>query len=72
MGKQYMSWIDIDDAVSAIYQAITNDTLQGPVNVVAPHPVTNKDLPKCWVKFCTALLLFLFPPLACAFIWFNG
>jgi len=42
-GKQYMSWIDIDDAVAAIYHAITNQSLQGAVNAVAPHPVTNKE-----------------------------
>lgn len=43
-GRQYMSWISIDDAVGAIYQAIMDETLAGPVNVVAPNPVTNREL----------------------------
>jgi uncharacterized protein (TIGR01777 family) len=45
-GRQYMSWIAIDDVVGAIHHAITCDTLNGPVNVVAPNPVTNRDFTK--------------------------
>lgn len=42
-GRQYMSWIAIDDLMSAIRFALENDTLAGPVNAVAPEPVTNRD-----------------------------
>ncbi len=42
-GQQYMSWIDLDDAVAAIYWMLSARTLSGPVNVVAPHPVRNAD-----------------------------
>lgn len=42
-GRQYWSWIALDDAVSAIHHALTTDTLRGPVNVVSPHPVTNRE-----------------------------
>lgn len=42
-GKQYMSWIGIDDLVGAIAHALTTDTLHGPVNAVAPRPVTNAE-----------------------------
>ncbi len=42
-GKQYMSWIALDDAVRAVHHALVTDTLEGPVNAVAPHPVTNRD-----------------------------
>jgi uncharacterized protein len=45
-GRQYMSWIGIDDVVGAIHHAITCDALNGPVNVVAPNPVTNRDFTK--------------------------
>jgi len=45
-GQQYMSWIAIDDAVGAIEHALTNNTLRGPVNVVAPNSVTNHDFTK--------------------------
>lgn len=41
-GRQYMSWIDIADLVMAIQFAIENERLSGPVNAVAPEPVTNR------------------------------
>ena len=41
-GTQYMSWISIDDAVGAILHAIDVAALEGPVNVTAPNPVTNR------------------------------
>ena len=40
-GKQWMSWIALNDLVSLIEFAITNTVLSGPVNAVAPNPVTN-------------------------------
>ena len=45
-GRQWISWIAIDDAVGAIYHALTTDSLRGPVNTVAPNPVTNRDFTK--------------------------
>jgi hypothetical protein len=40
-GTQYMSWIAIDDVASAFLHLVERDDLSGPVNVVAPEPVTN-------------------------------
>jgi uncharacterized protein (TIGR01777 family) len=45
-GRQYMSWIAIDDVVGAILHAITDEALNGPVNAVAPNPVTNREFTK--------------------------
>lgn len=42
-GRQYMSWIELGDLVSAIEFCIENDAIRGPVNGVAPEPVTNRD-----------------------------
>ena len=42
-GLQYMSWIALDDVVRAVEHAILTDSLSGPVNAVAPHPVTNRE-----------------------------
>ena len=42
-GKQWMSWIALDDEVGAIRFAIENETVSGPVNLVAPNPVTNAE-----------------------------
>lgn len=45
-GRQFWSWIALDDLVGAIHHAITHDELSGPVNAVAPDPVTNHDFTK--------------------------
>jgi uncharacterized protein len=42
-GKQYMSWITLDDALGAIHHALNTEALQGPVNVVAPQAATNQE-----------------------------
>jgi uncharacterized protein (TIGR01777 family) len=42
-GEQWMSWVALPDAVAAIRFALEHDELSGPVNVVAPHPVTNAE-----------------------------
>jgi len=42
-GQQGMSWIHIDDLVALIQEAATNPAYAGPVNAVAPYPVTNES-----------------------------
>jgi hypothetical protein len=42
-GGQFVSWITLDDAVGAVQHALVTESLIGPVNVVAPGPVTNDD-----------------------------
>jgi uncharacterized protein (TIGR01777 family) len=42
-GRQWMSWIDIQDMVGAIHHILKNDLIQGPVNMVAPKPVRNAE-----------------------------
>lgn len=43
-GRQYVSWIGLEDAVAALIYAVENDALRGPVNLTAPQPVTNAEL----------------------------
>ncbi len=43
-GRQVMSWIHLDDLVGAIEHALGSGDLNGPVNAVAPRPVTNREL----------------------------
>lgn len=42
-GRQYMSWISLEDEVRALKFAITHDGLSGPVNLTGPAPVTNAE-----------------------------
>ncbi|MBP6003627.1 MAG: TIGR01777 family oxidoreductase [Pyrinomonadaceae bacterium] len=45
-GKQWMSWISLDDEIAIINYAIENDNIRGAVNAVAPNPVTNQEFTK--------------------------
>jgi uncharacterized protein (TIGR01777 family) len=45
-GKQWMSWISLDDVVAIIDFAIENENLRGAVNAVSPNPVTNYEFTK--------------------------
>jgi uncharacterized protein (TIGR01777 family) len=42
-GRQWLSWIAIDDAVGAVHHALMTDTLTGPVNLSAPEPVRSRE-----------------------------
>jgi uncharacterized protein (TIGR01777 family) len=45
-GRQYWSWVSLDDVVGAVVHAINTDALSGPMNVVAPDPPTNAEYTK--------------------------
>jgi uncharacterized protein (TIGR01777 family) len=49
-GRQYWSWIAIADVVEAILHIFTTETLAGPVNLVAPQPVTNAEFTRALAK----------------------
>jgi uncharacterized protein (TIGR01777 family) len=42
-GRQWMSWIALEDELRAIEHALWTDSLRGPLNLVAPNPVTNAE-----------------------------
>jgi uncharacterized protein (TIGR01777 family) len=43
-GAQRVSWVHLDDSVSALLRAIDDEALVGPINVTAPKPVSNEEL----------------------------
>ena len=45
-GKQWMSWISIDDVVAIVNFALENENLRGAINVSSPNPVTNEEFTK--------------------------
>ncbi len=60
-GRQYMSWIALGDAVGGIHHALITDSLQGPVNNVAPHSVTNREFTKTLGRVLRRPTLFPLP-----------
>lgn len=45
-GKQWMSWIHVEDVIGLIIESLANVQLSGPLNLTAPEPVTNRDFSK--------------------------
>jgi uncharacterized protein (TIGR01777 family) len=68
-GQQYMSWIALDDAVGAIHHAMTAESLQGPVNAVAPNTVTNQEFTKTLGKVIGRPTIFPMPAFAARLVF---
>jgi uncharacterized protein len=60
-GKQWMSWIALDDVVGALRLGISKQGLTGPVNFVTPNPVTNSVFTKSLGKALSRPTLFPIP-----------
>ncbi len=60
-GKQWMSWIALDDVIGGIKFALANDSIKGPVNFVAPAPVTNAGFTKTLGKALARPTIFPIP-----------
>jgi uncharacterized protein (TIGR01777 family) len=60
-GRQYWSWISLEDVIGAIVHAVDNDDLDGPVNVVTPDPPTNAEYTKVLGKVLNRPTFFTVP-----------
>ncbi|HEU4390113.1 MAG TPA: TIGR01777 family oxidoreductase [Blastocatellia bacterium] len=63
-GKQYMSWIALDDLVGVAYYVLTDDAARGPINAVSPNPVTNLEFTKALGKALSRPTVFPLPGFA--------
>jgi uncharacterized protein len=63
-GRQWMSWIDVQDMVGAIHHILKTDLLQGPVNMVAPKAVTNAEFTKTLAHVLRRPAIFPMPEFA--------
>lgn len=68
-GKQYMSWIAIADLVRIIEYAIQDQSLRGPLNAVAPYPVTNLEFSKILGKVLSRPSFMALPAFAARLFW---
>lgn len=63
-GAQWMSWIGMDDTLGATLHALMNEALAGPVNLVAPAPVTNREFAKTLARVLRRPAVLPFPTFA--------
>ncbi len=63
-GQQWMSWVALEDAAGAVEHAITNESVRGPVNVVAPNAVRNAEFTRTLGEVLRRPTLFPMPEFA--------
>jgi hypothetical protein len=63
-GRQFVSWVAIDDAIGAVLHAVATEGLRGPANVVAPAPVTNAEFARTLGRVLSRPALVPFPAFA--------
>ena len=63
-GRQFMSWITLDDLLEVILHALRTEALRGPVNAVAPNPVTNLEFTRTLGRVLLRPTLFPVPAFA--------
>jgi uncharacterized protein len=63
-GRQWSSWIHVDDMAGGIQHVMRTETLAGPVNFVAPNPVRNADFTKVLASVLRRPAFFPVPALA--------
>src|SRR5437868_670116 len=63
-GKQWMSWIAIEDEVGAILFCLDHEQISGPVNLVAPNPVTNAEFARTLARAVRRPAFFSVPEFA--------
>ena len=60
-GRQWWSWVSVVDVVGAILHVLENESVQGPVNTVAPNQVTNADFTRTLASVIKRPALFPMP-----------
>jgi uncharacterized protein len=68
-GRQYMSWIAIDDLVGVIDHVLFNNSVHGPVNAVSPNPVTNSEFSQVLGRVLSRPARFALPSVAARLIF---
>jgi uncharacterized protein len=63
-GRQYMSWIALEDLVGVIDHLIQNKSIHGPVNAVSPNPATNREFSQSLAHALSKPAVFALPAFA--------
>jgi uncharacterized protein (TIGR01777 family) len=63
-GRQWWSWVALDDLIRVFHFALDSPRLQGPINGTAPKPVTNREFTKTLGKVLNRPTIFPMPAFA--------
>jgi uncharacterized protein len=68
-GRQWSPWVSVRDVVGAIQHVVGNQSLSGPVNIVAPNPVTNAEFTRVLASVLHRPAIFPMPAFAVRLIF---
>ena len=68
-GRQYMSWISMDDTLGGILHILDNESVRGPVNLTAPNPVTNREFTRTLGRVFSRPAPFVIPRWVATLLW---
>jgi uncharacterized protein len=68
-GRQWWTWVSVRDVVGAIQHVLNHDVLSGPVNAVAPNPVTNAEFTRILASVLNRPAIFPMPAFAVRLIF---
>jgi len=68
-GRQYWSWIAMDDVLGVVLHVLNTEVLRGPVNVGAPNPVTNLEFTKTLGRVLSRPTIFPMPAFAARLVF---
>ena len=68
-GQQPLSWVYLDDAVAALEYLLDNPLIEGPVNIVAPETVSQKQFAQCLAKQLGRPCLLMLPSSLVRLLW---
>ncbi len=63
-GRQFWSWIDIEDLLEIILTVASHESLEGAINAVSPNPITNREFAKTLARVLRRPCLFRVPATA--------
>lgn len=68
-GRQYMSWISMEDILGAIHHLLFDPSIEGPVNLTAPNPVTNAQFTHALARVLNRPAVFRLPAFMVKLLW---
>ena len=68
-GRQYLSWIGMEDVLGGILHILNHSRIHGPVNLTAPHPVTNREFTQSLGRALSRPTPFVMPAWGANLLW---